>query len=57
VGSDGLAGDEILQLCHDFSDMGFQYVIFVISNSYEIDPLAILGREVIPQIQELERAK
>jgi hypothetical protein len=51
VGSDGMTADEILQLCHDFSDIGFQYVIFVIPNCHEIEPLAILGREVIPQIK------
>jgi hypothetical protein len=51
VGSDGMTADEILRLCHDFSDIGFHYVIFVISNFHEIEPLMILGRVVIPQIK------
>ena len=53
VGSDGMTSEEVLQLCHDFADIGFQYVIFVISNCHEIEPLALLGREVIPSVSEL----
>lgn len=41
---------EVLQLCRDFADLGFQYVIFVIPNCHEIEPLAMLGREVIPAL-------
>jgi alkanesulfonate monooxygenase SsuD/methylene tetrahydromethanopterin reductase-like flavin-dependent oxidoreductase (luciferase family) len=52
VGSDGMTSAEILQLCHDFAELGFKYVIFVISNCHEIEPLATLGREVIPAVSE-----
>jgi F420-dependent oxidoreductase-like protein len=52
VGSDGMTSAEVLQLCHNFADLGFQYVIFVISNVHEIEPLSTLGREVIPAISE-----
>lgn len=50
VGSDGMNPDEILQLCHDFADLGFQYVIFVISNVHEIKPLELFGEAIIPQL-------
>lgn len=50
VGSKGMTAIEILQLCHDFANLGFQYVILVIPNCYEIKPLEILGREVIPAL-------
>jgi hypothetical protein len=53
VGSDGMTSEQVLQLCHDFADLGFQYVIFVISNCHEIEPLAELGRNVIPAVSEL----
>lgn len=50
IGSKGMSATEVLRLCHDFADLGFQYVIFVIPNCYEIEPLAVLGREVIPAL-------
>ena len=50
VGSDGMTATEVLQVCHDFADLGFQYVIFVIPNCHEIEPLITIGREVIPDI-------
>lgn len=53
VGSDGMSPPEVLQLCHDFADLGFQYVIFVIPNCHETEPLAVLGNEVIPAVNEL----
>jgi F420-dependent oxidoreductase-like protein len=48
VGPDGMTSSEVLQLCHDFANLGFQYVIFVIPNAHEIEPLAAIGRDVIP---------
>lgn len=54
VGSDGMTTAEVLQLCRDFANLGFQYVIFVISNAHEIEPLAALGRDIIPAVNELE---
>lgn len=50
VGSDGMGPDEILQLCHDFADLGFQYTIFVISNAHEIAQLEVFGDAIIPLI-------
>ena len=50
IGSDGMATSEVLQLCNDFADLGFQYVIFVIPNCYEIEPLEAIGCEVIPTV-------
>jgi hypothetical protein len=52
VGSDGMSSTEVLQLCNDFTNLGFTYVIFVIPNCHEIEPLATLGREVIPAVSE-----
>lgn len=49
VGEDGMTTDEILQLCKDFESLGFQYVIFVISNVHEIKPLQMIGEKVIPE--------
>jgi F420-dependent oxidoreductase-like protein len=53
IGSDGMSPAEVLQLCRDFSDLGFQYMIFVIPNCHEIEPLAMIGRDVIPAVREL----
>ena len=50
VGADGMSSDEILQLCQDFALLGFEYIIFVISNLHEIEPLRVIGEQVISQI-------
>ena len=50
VGGDGMTATEILQLCHDLADLGFGYVIFVISNSHEISPLDVFGENITPQL-------
>jgi len=50
VGSNGMASEEILRLCHDFADLGFRYVIFVISNAYEVEPLKVIGENIIPEV-------
>jgi F420-dependent oxidoreductase-like protein len=52
VGADGMGQDEILQLCLDFANLGFQYVIFIISNAYEIKPFEVFGEAIIPQLSE-----
>ena len=53
VGFDGMDSAEVVQLCRDLAELGFQYVIFVIPNGHEIAPLELLGREVIPIVSEM----
>lgn len=53
TGSGGMNSAEVLQLCHDFANLGFQYVIFVILNGYETGTLEAIGRDVIPAASKL----
>ena len=50
VGSDSMSADEIIQLCQDFADLDFTYVIFVVSNVQDVKPLEIFGETIIPQL-------
>jgi len=49
---DMMSADDVIRLCRDFADMGFSYVVFVILNAYEIDPLVTFGREIIPVVND-----
>ena len=43
--------EEIILLCHDLADMGFEHIIFNLPNVDEIAPLDIFGSEIIPALQ------
>ncbi len=45
--------NEVVDLCRELADLGFQHVIFNMPNVHEIKPLEILGNEVIPTVAEL----
>jgi F420-dependent oxidoreductase-like protein len=47
-----MSAAEVIQVCRDFADMGFGYVMFVILNGYEIEPLVTFGHEIIPVVKE-----
>jgi len=49
---DMMSAADVIQVCRDFADMGFGYVIFVILNAHEIEPLVTFGREIIPVVSE-----
>jgi len=44
---------EIVARCKDARSLGFQHVIFNMPNVYEIKPLELIGREVIPEVAGL----
>jgi F420-dependent oxidoreductase-like protein len=44
---------DIVELCKNLADMGFQHTIFIMPNVYEIEPLKVLGDEVIPRVADL----
>jgi hypothetical protein len=41
---------EIVDVCGTLEEMGFEHVIFILPNLHEIEPLHLLGEEVIPQV-------
>ena len=44
---------EIIALCRELAKLGIQHVVFNMPNVHEIEPIEIIGREVIPQVNEL----
>lgn len=53
IASDAMGSRDIVDLCREMAELGFQHVIFNMSNVQEIEPLEIIGREVIPKVSHL----
>ena len=53
LGSNAMTSDQIVELCYELADLGIHHVIFNMPNTHEIDPLFIIGKEVIPKIKSL----
>ena len=41
---------QVVELCQGLAEMGFQQVIFNMPNVHEIEPIEIIGQEVMPHI-------
>ncbi|MFW9997089.1 MAG: hypothetical protein ACFFD4_33910 [Candidatus Odinarchaeota archaeon] len=52
VGSDAISSEEVIAICRELSDLGVSLVSFIIPAVHEIEPLEILGEEVIPAITD-----
>lgn len=50
VGENGLESHEIIELCQNVASWGIQHIIFNIPNVHTIEPIKIIGREVIPKV-------
>jgi len=46
---------EVVELCQELAEIGFQHVIFNMPNVHEIKSLEIVGNEVIPAVAEFEK--
>ena len=47
------SSNELIELCQELAEMGIQHYIFSMSNVHEIEPIEIIGREVIPQVVDI----
>lgn len=45
--------NEIVNLCQELAGLGVHHVIFNVANVHEIEPIRILGHDVIPQVQSI----
>lgn len=52
IASDAMTIDEVVRLCQELADMGFDHIIFNMPNSHDIDSIKIIGQEIIPQISD-----
>ncbi|MDQ4042887.1 MAG: LLM class F420-dependent oxidoreductase [Actinomycetota bacterium] len=50
---DGMAAEEVVELCRELNDAGIQHLIFNMPNVHEIKPLETFGEKIIPAVAEL----
>jgi len=48
-----LTPGEVVGMCRELSETGFNYVVFNMPNDHEIEPIQTIGEEVIPQVRRL----
>ena len=53
VAPEAMNSVQVIELCRELAGLGFQHIIFNMPNVHEIEPLDIIGREVIPQVANL----
>jgi alkanesulfonate monooxygenase len=44
---------EVVGMCQELSEMGFNYVVFNMPNDHEITPIEVIGEEVIPLVEDM----
>jgi len=52
VAPEAMNSVQVIELCRELADLGFQHVIFNMPNVHEIRPIEIIGQEVIPQVAD-----
>ncbi len=57
IAPDAMTHDDVLDMCKELSALGIHHAIFNMSNSHEIEPIEIIGEEIIPQVSDLESFK
>jgi F420-dependent oxidoreductase-like protein len=50
LGEGGMTVEQMIDWCRALSAVGIQHLILIVPNVYEIRPLEIIGREVIPAV-------
>ncbi len=43
---------DVIGMCRGLADVGIEHFIFNMPNDYEITPVEVIGREVIPAVAE-----
>jgi hypothetical protein len=50
---DAMSSTEVIDLCAELADIGFQQAIFNMPNVHDIYPLEIFGKDIIPAVSEM----
>jgi hypothetical protein len=50
IASDAMTVDDVVDICMELAGLGFHHVIFNMSNVADINPLTVIGEEVIPKV-------
>ena len=53
LAKDAQKSSEIVELCSNLADLGFEHVVFNMPNVHEIKPLEIVGEEIIPVVADM----
>jgi alkanesulfonate monooxygenase SsuD/methylene tetrahydromethanopterin reductase-like flavin-dependent oxidoreductase (luciferase family) len=53
VSPEAMTTGEVVVMCRELSEMGFNYVVFNMPNDHEITPLEVIGEEVIPLVENM----
>jgi len=53
VSPGALTTGEVVGMCRELSEMGFNYVVFNMPNDHEITPIEAIGEEVIPEVRDM----
>ena len=50
---DAMSSTEVVDLCQGLAKIGFQHIIFNMPNVHEIEPIEMIGKEIIPQVADI----
>ena len=50
---DAMSTEEVLEICKKLNNVGCEHVVFNMPNVHEIEPLKIMGKEMIPKVSDL----
>ncbi|MFW9904874.1 MAG: LLM class flavin-dependent oxidoreductase [Candidatus Thorarchaeota archaeon] len=53
VANNALTTNDVIDLCQELAEMGFNHIIFNMPNSHNIDSIKTFGKEIIPQISDI----
>jgi len=53
IAPDAMRVADVEELCRELAELGFHHIIFNMPNVHEIEPIEIIGREVIPQVTDI----
>ena len=53
IGEDAMDPSFLVETCRELSELGIGHYIFNMADSHEIEPIEIIGEEVIPEVKEI----
>ena len=45
-----MSTNEVVEVCHELAEMGFQHVIYNMPDTHEIKPIEVIAQEIIPRV-------
>ena len=53
ISESAMTPEDVVQICEEMAGIGVQHMVFNMENDYEIDPIKIIGSEVIPRVKSI----